>query len=88
MRKNDPTTPLLALLRSLTDEQRETLAKNAGTTVSYLYSLATCQRASCRTKLAIKIEEAAKLMHQETLGVSPIVTMQELATMCAVATGD
>lgn len=88
MRKNDPQTPLLALLRSLTDEQRETLASDAGTKVTYLYSLATCQRTSCRTDLAMRIEAAAKKMHQETLGVSPVVTMQQLATMCSTCAGE
>jgi len=86
MRKNIPQTPLLALLRSLTDKQRETLATDAETKVSYLYSLATCQRSSCRTDLAMRIEEAAKKMHEETHGLSPLVSMQELATMCLVPT--
>lgn len=82
MRKNEPQTPLLALLRSLTPEQRATFAKNAGTEVSYLYALAGCQRGACRSTLAMNIHKASELMHTETKGVSPIVTMQQLATMC------
>lgn len=85
MRKNIPQTPLLALLRILTDAQRATLAADAGTTKSYLYSLATCQRESCRADLAMSIEAASEKMNKATNGVSPIVTMQELATMCSVA---
>lgn len=84
MRKNDPQTPLLALLRVLTDEQRATLAKEAGTTTSYLYALATCQRGACRSDLAHAIEKASESMCRATGGVSPIVSMKELATMCAV----
>ena len=52
MRKNEPQTPLLALLRALDDAQRNQLATDAGTTVGYLYSLASCQRSTCRAKLA------------------------------------
>lgn len=84
MRKNSPQTPLLALLRSLNDEQRVALAADAGTTVSYLYSLASCQRAACRSGLALRIQQASERMHEATAGVAPIVTMQDLATMCAV----
>ena len=84
MRKNEPSTPLLALLRSLNDEQRLQLAKEAGTTVSYLDALASCQRESCRTDLAMRIERASEIMCEHTGGVSPIVSMRELATMCSV----
>ncbi len=83
MRKNNPQTPLLALLRDLTPVQRKTLADNAGTKVSYLYALGSCQRESCRTDLAMRIEEASRKMHDETLGLTPIVTMQQLAMMCS-----
>ncbi len=85
MRKNDPQTPLLALLRSLTDEQREELALEAGTKVSYLYSLATCQRASCRSGLGLRIAKASEKMCNQTMGLTPIVTIEDLATMCQVA---
>jgi hypothetical protein len=87
MRTNTPRTPLLNLLRQLTAEQRETLADNAGTKVSYLYSLASCQRGegqSCSAPLALKIEEATIRMHHATDGETPIVTIRDLATMCEV----
>lgn len=89
MRKNEPKTPLLALLRQMTGEQREQFAKDAGTPVSYLYSLASCQRAACSAALALDIENASRLMAERTAGsegATPIVTMQTLATMCTLPT--
>ncbi len=85
MRKNEPKTPLLALLRQLTDEQRQQLADDAVTSVSYLYSLASCQRDNCGAGLALQIEKATEKMCERTGGVTAIVTMRELATMCAIA---
>jgi hypothetical protein len=85
MRKNIPQTPLLALLRVLTREQRMTFAAHANTSVSYLYALASCQRGACRSDLAMQIERASEKMCQETGGLSPIVSMRELASMCAIA---
>jgi hypothetical protein len=84
MRKNNPKTPLLALLRSLTPEQREQLAKDAETSVSYLYSLAGCQRSTCGSSLALQIEKASEKMCAKTGGHTAIVTMGDLATMCAL----
>lgn len=83
MRKNEPQTPLLALLRALDTEQREALALLAGTTVSYLYALGSCQRGACRSDLALAIEKASESMCERTGGQSPIVTMAELAQMCS-----
>lgn len=85
MRKTPPKTPLLALLRALTDEQRATFASDAGTSVSYLYSLASCQRQSAGSGLALSIERASGAMHLRTQGETPVVTMRDLATMCLVA---
>lgn len=86
MRKleHNPRTPLLALLRSMTDAQRHSLAANAGTTLSYLYALASCQRCSCSASRALAIEKASEDMCRLTGGKTPVVTMKELATMCAV----
>lgn len=84
MRKNTPKTPLLALMRSLTPAQRTTLASDAGTSVSYLYSLGSCQRGTCGSGLALQIEKASERMCESTGGATPIVTMRELATMCPV----
>lgn len=85
MRTNDPKTPLLALLRQLTAEQREQFAEDCGTRVDYLYQLAGCIRKQCRTKLAMKIEAATRLMAERTLlttDPTPVITVAELATMC------
>ena len=87
MRTNTPRTPLLALLRSLTAEQRAQLALDAETKVSYLYSLASCQRGArqcCSAALALRIEQATIKMNEAT-GETIIVTQTELATMCADA---
>lgn len=82
MSSSAPSTPLLDLLRALTPEQRDELAAKAGTTVSYLYSLAGCQRTSCRVRLASRIAQAATQLHNETAGLTPLITMEQLATMC------
>ncbi len=80
-RTNTPTTPLLAILRHLDDdERREEFAELSGTKVSYLYQLAGCSRISCRSSLARKIAEASIKM-AEKYGSEPI-TMDTLATMC------
>lgn len=84
MRKSTPKTPLLALLRLLTDEQRTAFATDAGTTVSYLYALAGCQRQSAGSTLALAIESASKRLNKASRGKTPVVCMQQLATMCAV----
>lgn len=84
MRKSTPKTPLLALLRLLTDEQRTAFAADAGTTVSYLYALAGCQRQSAGSTLALAIESASKRLNKASRGKTPVVCMQQLATMCAV----
>lgn len=88
MRKNSPQTPLLALLRALTPEQRTTLATEAGTSVSYLYALGSCQRAACGSPKAAAIQAASEKMHEATDGLTPIVTMQQLATMCTNPAAD
>lgn len=85
MRKSPPKTPLLALLRALTEEQRVIFAADAGTTVSYLYALAGCQRQSAGSTLALAIESASRRLAKATRGKTPVVCMQQLATMCSVA---
>ena len=82
MRKNEPKTPLLALLRTLTPKQRERFAKQARTSVSYLYALSSGDR-SPSAQLALRIEQASERMHKNTNGRSPVVTMRELAEMGA-----
>jgi hypothetical protein len=84
MRKNEPKTPLLALLRSLTEAQRLQLAEDASTSVSYLYALGSCQRSACGATLAMQIEKATEKMCERTGGATAIVNMRDLATMCLV----
>ena len=89
MRKNlpPPTTPLLTILRQLTnDTQRAEFATLAGTSTAYLYQLAGCKRGACRTRLAKGIVDASVVMH-ERYGSDPI-TMETLATMCPLREKD
>ncbi len=80
-RKTDPKTPLLDLLRQLeTDERRNEFAKLSGTTTSYLYQLASCNRGACRSRLAKGIEDASAKMAKKY--GTPTISMQQLALMC------
>ena len=81
MRRNDPRTPLLAVLRALTPEQRAEFAAEADTQVSYLYALSICARRSPRALLAKSIADASVVMCRRY--GSPVVTLDDLATMCA-----
>lgn len=88
MRTNEPKTPLLALLRQLTPEQREQLAADAETRVDYLYALASCTRKSCKAALASRIEKATEAMAKRTAKTdSPtaVITVAQLGTMCDCA---
>lgn len=78
----DHITPLLAWLRAATPEERERAAQLAGTSVSYLYQLATCTRPRPSAELALAIEDATRDM--ERVGL-PRVTVREIATMCVLA---
>ena len=82
MRKSLPKTPLLQILRDMTPDQRDEFALVAGTTVSYLYQLAGCNRKSGRAALTKGIADASVLM-AERYG-TPVITMDTLATMCAL----
>lgn len=85
MRTNPPKTPLLALLRQLTEDQRTQLAQDAGTRVDYLYALASCTRKSCKAKLAAGIEQATRLMAERTKKTdtpTAVITVAELGSMC------
>lgn len=84
MRTNEPKTPLLALMRALTPDERQWLADHAGTSVTYLYALATCARGACRTPLALKIVEGVALIRaaRRVKKEVPELTMEMLATMC------
>ena len=78
-RKNDPLTPLIALLRALDAEQRDDFACKTATPVSYLYALGACQR-TCSVKKARLIAETSREFNR--LHGTPVVTMEQLATMC------
>lgn len=78
-------TPLLALLRACDEVERERLAILSGTKVNYLYSLAGCHRGQPKLKMGLAIAKASATLHEETKGRTPIVTADDLATMCDVA---
>ena len=86
MRTNEPKTPLLALMRALTPDERLWLADHAGTSVAYLYGLAGCQRRSCRSSLALKIVEGVEILRDQRPSKMrreiPDISMEVLATMC------
>lgn len=79
------STPLALLLRACSQEQRQLLATRAGTSVNYLYSLAGCHRERVSAALALAIEDASREMNRENMGLTPVVSVRELATMCAIA---
>lgn len=73
-------TPLAAWMRNASPEQRERLAALAGTTVNYLWQIATCRRMP-NAALALGIEDGTRAMRTKKL---PIVTVRDIATMCAL----
>ena len=80
------STPLSELLRLATPPERERLARLAGgTTVNYLYQLAGCHRPRPSAEFAVQLADATVLLNRETKGRLPIITVRELATMCALA---
>ena len=80
--KNQPKTPLLAVLRQLgTDDKRDEFAGLAGTSRLYLYQLSICSRKSCRADLAKRIADASVVM-AEKYGTQ-VLTLDGLSTMCA-----
>ena len=81
-RKNQPKTPLLAVLRQLeTDDKRDEFAALAGTSRLYLYQLSICSRRSCRADLAKRIADASVVMH-EKYGTQ-VLTLEVICSMCA-----
>lgn len=78
-------TPLAAWMRDASTEQRERLATLAGTSVSYLWQIATCRREPA-VSLAMGIEDGTKQIRTEarTRRKPAVVTMRELATMHAL----
>lgn len=74
-------TPLLALLRAATPDERQLLADRAKTKVSYLYHIASCARTP-RASLAVRLVAGSEWLSRKTRGRVPAVTMQELVSMC------
>lgn len=73
--------PLADWLRAATAGQRERCATLAGTSVSYLYSLAGSHRQKISARLAFQIEDATRRLAQQTRGRLAVVTARELAFM-------
>jgi hypothetical protein len=81
MRSTEPKTPLIELLRDLTDEQRHLFAKWSQTPLTYLYALGGCSRKACRSDKAVLIAQATQRLNKR-FGTR-VITVEELATMCA-----
>jgi hypothetical protein len=77
----EQTTPLITLLRLMTDGQREEFAGLAGTSVGYLYQIGGAHRLRISARLAFSIEDASKVMHERSGEFFPIVTAREVALM-------
>ena len=89
MRKNQTTTALSTMLRACTDDERKWLAEKAETTVGYLYQLAGCHRGrnGPAAGLALSIEDLSGQLNKLTKGRVPVVTVRDLASMCALGDG-
>lgn len=79
------STPLSDLLRDATPDERDRLARLAGTTVNYLYQVAGCHRPRPSAEFAVALADASMTLNKATKGRLPILTVREIATMCAVA---
>lgn len=78
-------TPLAIYLRAASKAERERTAALAGTSVGYLYQLAGCHRCNPATQLALGIASATRAVAAESEGRLKEVTVEQLATMCAVS---
>ena len=74
-------TPLLAILRTMSVTEQHRLAMLAGTSRNYLYQLAGCTRRP-GIGLATAIVDGVAVMHRETDGRVPLISVPELAAMC------
>jgi len=84
----EPITPLLAWLRKATPEQKERAATLAGTKVNYLFQLASeggNRGKNISAALAFRIEDAMRVVEQESKGSLKAVSARELASMWTVA---
>jgi hypothetical protein len=72
-------------LRLATPKQRTRCATLAGTTVTYLYSIAGGHRQQISARLAFQIEDAMHRMASASRGKLPLITARDLAFMHDVA---
>ena len=78
-------TPLLHALRQMTTDEKARFAALSGTTKNYAYQVATCKRPNPSAAWATAVEDALRVLNRETEGRVPVVTVREMATMCALA---
>ena len=81
-------TPLARLLQVASSDEKHRLAALTGTTLNYLYQVAGCHREAPSAALAFAIEDASRIIAQESDGRLFVVTAREIATMCATAVFD
>ena len=83
---NSTITPLKAWLKLATIAERETLAKNVGTSAMYLSHLAVnddkLYRREPKPALAAAIERETKAMAKASKGRLPVVWRTDLVTAC------
>jgi DNA-binding transcriptional regulator YdaS (Cro superfamily) len=80
MKRIKRETPLAVWLREAQPEERERMARLAGTSINYLHQIAACRREP-KVRLALSIAQATSEMKRR--GLAPI-KVEQLATMCAV----
>lgn len=85
IKENPKDTPLAEWLRMASETQRQRCAALAGTSISYLYSLAGGHRQKISARLAFQLEDATKRLSRDTRGRLPVVTARELAFMHDIA---
>lgn len=74
-----PKSKLQEWIRLANPSQRERLAQLAGTSEGYLYGLAGLHRKGIGAKLAVRIQRGTEQLHEESGGVLPIITVEDLA---------
>lgn len=77
-------TPLAKWLRVASIKQRQRAAELAGLeSPNYLYQIAALRREP-KVSLALKIEDAMRVLNRESRGTLPIVTARDLADAWAM----
>ncbi len=80
-------TPLLTALRACTVDEQYEFARLAGTKRNYLYQLASCHRRQPNITLAAAICAASVALNSRTKGRVPVLTTDDIATMCPIPQG-